>query len=221
MKKKMYYLLRTLQIVGLIIVSTVIIYQFSMLESSADEVEYQQTESFASSLTNLAAAEATRYLSNKKATDLQLLIDDLGHDPIVRDATVYDELGKILYQSENILPLPNVLKINDGNEQQAAGIVPYIAELYKGNKTIGYIRITLEQEKILSLIHDYQEKSRSTMLSLLILSFLAGTLVMALFFRKLTATYYYTVKALCRLFIKIKSISDYCISLYKESTKKP
>ena len=218
MKKKMYYLLRTLQILGLIIVSTVIIYQFSMLESTADKIKYQQTENFASSLTNLAAAEATRYLSNKKTTDLQLLIDDLSHDPIVRDATVYDNFGKILYQSENILPLPSLLKINTDNEQQAAGVVPYVAELYKENITIGYIRITLEQEKILSLIHDYQEKSRSTMLSLLILSFLAGTIAMALFFRKLTATYYYTVKALCRFFIKIKPISDYCISLY---TKKP
>ena len=194
MKKKMSYLLRTLQVVGLLIVCTVIIYQFSMLKSTADQIKYQQTENFAYSLTNLAAAEATRYLSNKKITDLQLLIDNLSHDPNVRDATVYDALGKILYQSENILPLADLLKISPVQKKQAVGVIPYIAELYKDNKKIGYIRITLEQEKILNLIHDYQEKSSSTMLLLLILSFMAGTILMALFFRKFENIYYYTAK---------------------------
>ena len=196
MNKKMYYLLRTLQILSLIIVCAVIIYQFSMLKSTANQIKYQQTEKFAYSLTNLAAAEATRYLSHKKVKDLQLLIDDLSHDPIVRDATVYDDLGQILYQSENVLPLPSLLKINTDDEQQAEGVIPYIAELYKENKKIGYIRITLEQEKILSLIHDYQEKSSSTMLLLLILSFVAGTILMALFFRRLEDAYYRTAKEL-------------------------
>ncbi|HEY7866451.1 MAG TPA: hypothetical protein VIC51_10670, partial [Psychromonas sp.] len=55
---------------------------------------------------------------------------------------------------------------------------------------IGYIRISLEQEKILSLINDYQENSFSTMLLLFVLSFLVGTIIMALFFRRIEASYY-------------------------------
>ncbi|MCW8996284.1 MAG: AhpA/YtjB family protein [Psychromonas sp.] len=209
MNKKMYYLLRTLQILSLIIVCAMIIYQFTMLENTADKIKYQQTEKFADSLTNLAAAEATRYLTHKKVKDLQLLIDDLSHDPFVRDATIYDDLGQILYQSENVIPLPSLLKINNNNSQRAQGVIPYIAELYKENKKIGYIRITLEQQKILSLIHNYQKKSISTMWMLFILSFVAGSILMALFFRRLENLYYSIAKRICLSIKKIKFIDDF------------
>ena len=194
MKKKMYYLLPTLQGVGLLLICTAALYQFSALQRSADNIKYQQTESFASSLTNLAAAATTRYLSQGKTAELQLLIDDLSHDPIVRDATIYDDLGKIVYQSENILPLPDLLKINSDNQQQTSGATPYIAELYKENKKIGYIRITLEQEKILHLLQEYQEKSKSTILLLLIIAFVTGAALMGLFFTRVKNAYYYLAK---------------------------
>ena len=54
----------------------------------------------------------------------------------------------------------------------------------------------------LSLIHDYQEKSMSTMWLLLILSFLAGTILMALFFRKLEDAYYHAARELYALMKK-------------------
>ncbi|MFT6987606.1 MAG: membrane protein [Psychromonas sp.] len=199
MNKKMHYLLRTLQITSLIIVCAIIAYQFTMLKDTSNQIGYQQTERFSYSLTNLAAAEAARYLSQNKASDLQLLIDDLSHDPIVRDATIYDNLGQILYQSEDVLALPILLNINKNNDPKAAGVIPYIAELYNEKETIGYIRITLEQEEILSLIHDYQQKSLSIMLQILMLSFVAGTIIMALFFRRLEAAYYHVIKELYKL----------------------
>lgn len=196
MKQKMHFMLPILQIVSLILICSIIIYQFSMLINTANKVKYQQTEKFAYSLTNRAAAEATRYLSNKSEADLQQLVDDLSDDPIVRDATVYNELGQILYQSKNVLPLKSLLKIDSQEEQYAQGVIPYIAELYNENKKIGYIRVSLEQQKILALIDDYQEKSASTMLLLLILSFMAGIILMALFFNKLKDIYYSIAKTL-------------------------
>jgi len=199
MKKKMYYLLRTLQITGLVIVCIIIAYQFTLLKETSNQIGYQQTERFSYSLTNLAAAEAARYLSQKKTNDLQLLINDLNHDPIVRDATIYDNLGQILYQSEDVLALPILLKIAQPDNPKADGVIPYIAELYNETEKIGYIRITLEQDKILGLIHDYQQKSLSIMLQILILAFVAGTIIMALFFRRLEAAYYHIVKELYKL----------------------
>jgi membrane protein len=206
MMKKLYYLLRTLQIVGLFVVGGIIIYQFSMLETTSNEIKYQQTKKFAASLTHLAAAESTRYLIKKQTEELELLVNNLGQDPIVRDATIYDNLGQILYQSEGVLPLENVLKISQ-DVVPIAGVVPYVSELYNKDKKIGYIRITLEQKKILSLIEDYQDKSMSTMGLLLILSFVGGLILMALFFRRLETAYYYLSKAICRVYIKIKSVT--------------
>lgn len=220
MMKKMFYLLRALQIIGLIAICSVIVFQLSTLQSTANELKYKQTKKFAASITNLAAAESTRYLINDKHEDLQLLIDNLSHDPIVRDATIYNELGQVSYHSENVIPLENVLKIND-NILSINGVEPYVVELYKEDNKIGYIRITIEQKKILSLIENYEEKGVSTMLLLLTLAFVGGLILMALFFRRLETAYYYLMKALCRLFIKIKSGMGFYSSSTSSETKKP
>ncbi|PKH01407.1 hypothetical protein CXF72_17200 [Psychromonas sp. MB-3u-54] len=199
MHKKMYYLLRTLQISSLLIICSVIAYQFISLRNTSDGIRYQQTERFSYSLTNLAASEASRYLSQQKNEDLQLLIHELTDDPIVRDVTIYDQFGKIIFQSKDALPLPTLLNIASSNDKRSQGIIPQIAELYKDNEKIGYIRISLEQGKILSLINDYQEKSFSTMLLLFVLSFLVGTIAMALFFRRIEALYYRLSRLISKL----------------------
>lgn len=207
MNKKMYYLLRTLQISTLIVVSAIISYQLISLENRANDMKYQQTARFSSSLTNLAAAEATRYIALKKPKNLQLLINDLSQDPIVQDATIYDHLGEVLYQSEDSLPLPILLNINSHNDQRAKGVIPYIAELYNEGKKIGYLRISLEEYEMLNLIEDYQQKSLSTLFLLLTLAFIAGTVLMALFFKKIETAYYNIGKGLKKLLVN-RSQSD-------------
>jgi len=186
----MYYWLRFFQLSGLLTVSIIIFFQLNELRLISNEVRYQQTEKFSYSLTNLAAAEASRYLAQKKEKDLQLLINDLSNDPMVRDATIYDHLGKVLYQSKEPLLLPVLLKINESSGDDIKGIIPYIAELYKEDEKIGYIRISLKQDHILQIIFDYQELTLKTLISLLLLSFLAGSIIMALFFKRLEAWYY-------------------------------
>lgn len=186
----MYYWLRFCQISALLAVSIVIFLQLNELHSISNNVRYQQTEKFSDSLTNLAAAEASRYLAQNNHNDLQLLIDDLTTDAMVRDATIYDNLGKVLFQSNEPLLLPVLLKLEATSEEEISGIIPYIAELYNEDEKIGYIRISLQQDHILRLIFDYQEQTLQTLISLLFLSFLAGSILMALFFKRFEAWYY-------------------------------
>lgn len=190
MKIKMYYGLRFLQITGLLVVTIFILIQLNELRVISNQVRYQQTEKFSYSLTNLAAAEASRYFANKKDKELQLLINDLSNDPMVRDATIYDHLGKVLFQSSEPLPLPVLLKIEKPEKNEVKGIIPYIAELYKGDEKVGYIRISLRQDHILQIIFNYQQQTLETLILLLSLSFLAGSIIMALIFRRAEASYY-------------------------------
>lgn len=199
MPKKKYYLLRTLQIGILVVVCTFIGYQLIMLRSTANKIKYQQSERFSYSLANLASAEATRFLSENKTKDLQLLIDNVSDDPLVRDVTIYDHLGKALYQSEDVVSLPTLLNINDDEDKDIQGIVPYMTELYKDNTKLGYIRISLNQGEILSLISDYQERSKSTMYLLIISSFVAGIIFTILFSRKVMLNYYSVIRVISRL----------------------
>lgn len=189
MNKKMYYWLRFFQISALLAVSVVIFLQLNELHSISNNIRYQQTEKFSDSLTNLAAAEASRYLAQNNHSDLQLLIDDLSTNAMVRDATIYNNLGKVLFQSNKALLLPVLLKLGATSEEEISGIIPYIAELYKEEEKIGYIRISLRQDHILTLIFDYQEQILQALVSLLVLAFLAGIIIMALFFKRIANWY--------------------------------
>jgi len=190
----MYYALRTIQIVGLIAVIVIIAYQTSILRLASNEIRLEQTEKFSFSLTNLAAAEAERYLVRHRKNDLKLLIDNLARDPIVRDATIYDHLGKVLYHSKNPLELQKLLKVmpptNKTEKEDLVGIVPYIAELYNNDNKIGYLRISLHQNHILSLMADYQQSTLAILLEVVFLAFLAGMILMALFFKRAESAYY-------------------------------
>ena len=188
MLKKYFCKAHTIQILIIIFLSSIIIYQFVSLKRESNAVRFQQTDKFSYSLTNLAATEASRYLSEDKNKELQFLIDSLSQDPVVKDATIYDKYGKIIYQSEQALPLTTLLKIS-GDEKEAEGVIPYIAELYSDKTKIGYIRITLEQEDILSLIHDYEKRGLAILQLLILLSFITGMIVMAIFFKRAEMKY--------------------------------
>lgn len=199
MKNKKFWIIRTLQIALVGSLVCVIIYQLISLQNESNAVRYQQTDKFSYSLTNLAAAEASRHLTQQNTIDLQLLVDDLSNDPIVRDATIYDHLGKIIYQSKNVLPLTILLNIGGDYEQQSAGLIPYIAELYQDKTKIGYIRVTIEQDKILSLIQDYQDRGFSILCLLILLAFIIGAILMAMFYKTAERMYQSTMAELPKL----------------------
>ena len=188
MLKKYFCKAYIIKIFIIVLFSSFIIYQFVSLKHESNAVRFQQTDKFSYSLTNLAASEASRYLSQEKNKELQFLIDSLSQDPVVKDATIYDKYGKIIYQSKQALPLTTLLKI-DGDKKEAAGVIPYIAELYSDNTKIGYIRITLEQDDILSLIQGYEDRGLVILQLLILLSFITGMLTMAVFFRKAEVKY--------------------------------
>lgn len=204
MVNKLFWIKRTLQVVTMFALFAVIAYQFITLQNESNAVRFQQTEKFSYSLTNLAAAEASRYLSQKNQENLQLLIDDLSEDPIVRDAIIYDKLGQILYQSKASIPLPVLLKIGGKQSDEAEGVIPYIAELYDDGTKIGYIRIALEQKRILSLIQNYQQRGLSIMSLLILLSFTAGTLLTAIFYKKVTSIYKQLIAEIPKLIERTK-----------------
>lgn len=199
MKIKMYYGLRFLQITGLIVAIIIMLIQFNELRMISKSVSYQQTEKYSYTLTNLAAAEASRYLSQSKTKELQILINDLSNDPMVRDATIYDHLGKTLYQSNDPLLLPVLLRIDKTSTREIAGITPYIAELYKENEKIGYIRISLRKDHILGIIFDYQQQTLEILILLLTLSFIVGGIIMALFYNRIKGYYYRLSKVIPNL----------------------
>ena len=208
MGKKFFWVVRLTQITAILCLFAIIAYQFNSLQNESNGVRYQQTEKFSYSLTNLAAAEASRYLAQQNQEDLKLLIDDLSDDPIVRDATIYDEFGKIIYQSEQVLPLPVLLQLNEDGSQPVDAVIPHIAELYADKTKIGYIRVTLEQGKILSLIESYQERGLSILSLLTLLAFIAGMLLTIVCYKRVNIIYKQSLAEIPKLIERTKQEAE-------------
>ena len=190
MKTKMFYFLRSMQIIGLMLVLATIFYQLNQLHLQSIELRYKQTEKSSQSLINLAAAEAERYFNTNQVKDLQRLINDLSNDPMVRDATIYDNLGQVLYKSENSISLKQLLKIDDSDNDDIEGIVPHISELFDGEKKIGYILVSVRQSQLIGLIQGFQKSLFSMLLLVFAMAFLAGMIVMAIIHKKVEGAYY-------------------------------
>ena len=196
MLKKKTYLLHLIQISCLVLICAVAIYKIAMLHHTANELKFQQIEKFAASLSGFAAEEAQHYLAKNKTQDLHLLIDNLSKDTAIQDATIYNNLGEIIYQSKPILGLSDLLKITPNNKVDSSEITPYISELYSDNKKIGYIRITLKKHEILKLIDEYQDQSTSTILLMMFILFFTGVILTLVLSSKYNISYPYLKEAL-------------------------
>ncbi|MEL0629425.1 AhpA/YtjB family protein [Psychromonas aquatilis] len=205
MIKKIFRLKRLLKVIIICLITIVIASQLIRLQSASVTVRNQQTEQFSQSLTKAIAANAAHFLSENKLDQLQEMIGDLKNDSMVRDVTIYNTLGETVAQSKNSIPLPELLNLSEDDQAiQEITIRPYVEELRYEDKKIGYIRLSLEQDKLLALINNYQEHSFNTLILISILIFITGLLVMSIFHQKCTSI----SKTITGFFQKNKSTTE-------------
>ena len=185
MVKKIFRLKRLLKVIIICLIAIVIASQLIRLQSASLTVRDQQTERFSQSLTNAIATNAAHFLSENQLDQLQEMIGDLKNDSMIRDVTIYNTLGETVAQSKNSIPLPELLNLSEEDEAiEEISIRPYVEELRYDDKKIGYIRLSLEQDKLLALIDNYQEHSFNILVLIFILIFIAGLLIMSIFHQK-------------------------------------
>jgi membrane protein len=173
---------RTLQLLVAVGLIGYLAYLTINLQILADKSRIEQTQRFGYTLTNRAANDAARYLEASNGDELARLVNDLSLDPLVRDVTIYDAFGVVLHQSKDPLPLDLVLNITPKTtsadaREIAQNRIPYIAELFQESTKIGYLRVTLEQGKILSVMSAYQQKANELLQTMLFIALLIGFLL--------------------------------------------
>ncbi|MFO6424036.1 AhpA/YtjB family protein [Motilimonas sp. KMU-193] len=157
-------------------------YLTTNLQLLADKNRIEQTQRFGYTLTNRAANDAARYLQNDEQEELARLVSELAKDPLVRDVTIYDAFGMMLHQTDNAMPLDLVLGITPKTtsadaREIAQNRIPYIAELFQESTKIGYLRVTLEQGKILAEMNHFQQKANELLKTMLFVALLIGFLL--------------------------------------------
>jgi membrane protein len=141
---------------------------------------HSEARNRAQALVAYAARDMKRWIKEDKNSELERLAQDLAAEPEILDATLYDARGIPLAQSDAAVPLDSLLPIGDNNKsvpEQGKGRIQFVQEILDGEQTIGYLRITLEEQKLLAdkdtRLKVVQEKQRL----MLLVALLAGLLI--------------------------------------------
>ncbi|HAT6342637.1 TPA: hypothetical protein JAJ28_000295 [Aeromonas hydrophila] len=141
---------------------------------------HSEARNRAQALVAYAARDMKRWLKEDKNSELERLAQDLAAEPEILDVTLYDARGIPLAQSDNAVPLDSLLPIGDNNKsipEQGKGRIQFVQEILDGERTLGYLRITLEEQQMLAdkdtRLKVVQEKQRL----MLLVALLAGLLI--------------------------------------------
>ncbi|MBP8218803.1 MAG: hypothetical protein KAX48_04155 [Aeromonas sp.] len=141
---------------------------------------HSEARNRAQALVAYAARDMKRWIKEDKSSELERLARDLAAEPEILDVTLYDGRGIPLAQSEQAVPLESLLPIGSDNKSLpdlGKGRIQFVQEIRDGAQTIGYLRITLEEQKLLAdkdtRLKVVQEKQRL----MLLVALLAGLLI--------------------------------------------
>ena len=141
---------------------------------------HSEARNRAQALVAYAARDMKRWIKEEKSSELERLARDLAAEPEILDVTLYDGRGIPLAQSEQAVPLESLLPIGSDNKslpEQGKGRIQFVQEIRDGEQTIGFLRITLEEQQMLAdkdtRLKVVQEKQRL----MLLVALLAGVLI--------------------------------------------
>ncbi|MGL4249952.1 MAG: AhpA/YtjB family protein [Aeromonas sp.] len=150
------------------------------MQSESQASLHSEARNRAQALIAYAARDMKRWLKEENNSELERLAQDLAAEPEILDATLYDGRGIPLAQSEQAVPLESLLPIGSDNPSQpdqGKGRIQYVQEILDGEQSIGFLRITLEEQQILAdkdiklkVIHEKQRL-------ILLVALLAGLLI--------------------------------------------
>ena len=150
------------------------------MQGESQAALHTEARNRAQALVAYAARDMKRWLKEENSSELERLARDLATEPEILDATLYDGRGIPLAQSEQAVPLESLLPIGDNNKsmpEQGKGRIQFVQEVLDGDKTLGYLRITLEEQQMLAdkdtRLKTIQEKQRL----ILLVALLAGLLI--------------------------------------------
>ena len=141
---------------------------------------HSEARNRAQALVAYAARDMKRWIREDKNSELERLAQDLAAEPDILDVTLYDARGIPLAQSDQAVPLENLLPIGTDNKslpEQGKGRTQFVQEIQEGNLTLGYLRITLEEQTLIAAQDTHLKVSQEKQRLMLLVMLLAGLLI--------------------------------------------
>lgn len=162
----------------------------AMLEFGSDITirNYQalsdQTQSLARMVVRQAAETAANDMIDKKQDKLQTLVQQLSHEPLILDATIYDLEGVTVAKTEESMPLEQVTGISTPLSVASFGRLQLIEPIMAEGQVVGFVRITLEHGRLLEHAAGQVEYMTNTIRGMVIAALIIGFLLAFTFGRR-------------------------------------
>ncbi|MGF1699633.1 YtjB family periplasmic protein [Photobacterium makurazakiensis] len=113
----------------------------------------EQTQQLSRLLVRQAANTAASDLVDKKQDSLQELVQQLSSEPLILDATIYDVEGVTFAKTVDAMPLEQVTGMSTPLSVASYGRQQLIEPIKSAGQVVGFLRITLEHNKVVNKTH--------------------------------------------------------------------
>ncbi|KJG09955.1 hypothetical protein C0Z01_12335 [Photobacterium kishitanii] len=144
----------------------------------------EQTQTLSQIIVRQAAQNAAVDLENKDQDQLQLLVQNLTTEPLILDASIYNLEGVVLAKTKAAMPLEQLTGLSTPLAIASIGRQQIAEPVLLNGHIIGFMRITLEHDKLLA--HAFAQMASMTAIirGLIIAALILGGLLMLVFSRQ-------------------------------------
>ncbi|MGF1727381.1 YtjB family periplasmic protein [Photobacterium nomapromontoriensis] len=162
----------------------------TMLEFSAELTQrnYQalsgQTQQLSRLMARQAAETAAMDIIEKDQEKLQTLVKQLVSEPLILDATIYDIEGATVAKNIGAMPLTLVTGLSTPLSVGSFGRQQLVEPIMNQNQIVGFLRLTLEHDKILSETQAELAQTTNMIRGLILTALMIGFLIAFTFGRR-------------------------------------
>lgn len=162
----------------------------TMLEYGADlnlrnyRALSDQTQTLSRMVVRQAAATAAPNMLDKDQHQLQALVQRLSEEPLILDASIYDLEGVTVARTEEAMPLEQVTGISTPLSVASFGRQQVVEPIMTEDQVVGFVRITLEQGRLLEKAAGQVEYMTNTVRGLILAALMIGFLLAYTFGRR-------------------------------------
>lgn len=162
----------------------------TMLEFSAELTQrnYQalsgQTQQLSRLMARQAAETAAIDIVEKDQEKLQTLVEQLVREPLILDATIYDLEGTTVAKNAGAMPLALMTGLSTPLSVASFGRQQLVEPIMTQNQIVGFLRLTLEHDKILANTKNELAQITNMIRGLILTALLLGFLLAFTFGRR-------------------------------------
>ncbi|MEC6797549.1 AhpA/YtjB family protein [Photobacterium sp. S4TG1] len=144
----------------------------------------EQTQTLSQIIVRQAAKNAATDIKNKDQRQLQLLVNNLAAEPLILDATIYNLEGVALAKTKTALPLEQLTGLSTPLAIASIGRQQIAEPVLINGHIVGFMRITLERDKLLTHAIDQMSTMTAIIRGLIIAALIIGILLTVVFSRQ-------------------------------------